>query len=292
MPNTIDNNEIIEDDENAEDVSIEVGGNIKSSNISIAGQTVYFHNVVSLADLGDKELQVAYKQLLEKIDQYFDLVAETLHDNPSLQEEMLKRLQEAKAILRDKTNEPDWTLSRAQFEVRRVHVAISREQQIQNGEKRLRWIIPVLVIVYIALIVTIILLGGNVWSDTTTIPLIGVPASILIWSAIGSLAAILYRFYTRQRTRISDEIRWLIARPIIGIIMGALAYLAILSGLFIFGTAAGVETTGDARPQLLWMVAFLGGFSDKFFESIINAIVGKLSNQQTTTSTSTNTSIG
>lgn len=289
MPNTIDDGEVIEGDENsADDVSVEMA-NIKSSNINIAGQTVYFHNVVSLADLGDKELQAAYKQLLEKIDQYFDLVAETLHDNSSLQEEMLKRLQEAKAILRDKTNEPDWTLSRAQFEVRRVHVAISREQQMQNGEKRLRWIIPVLVIVYIAVIVAIILLGGNVWSDTTTIPLIGVPASILIWSAIGSLAAILYRFYTRQRTRISDEIRWLIARPIIGIIMGALAYLAILSGLFIFGTAAGVETTaGSARPQLLWMVAFLGGFSDKFFESIINAVVGKLSNQQTTTNASVN----
>lgn len=287
MANTIVNDESLEDD-NSDDV-VAIGGNIASSVIHIAGRDVYYNNVVSLADLGDKELQVAYKQLLEKIDQYFDLVAETLHDNPSLQEEMLKRLQEAKSILRDKTNEPDWTLSRAQYEVRRVHVSISREQKIQNGENRLQWIIPVLVIVYTAIIVSIILLGGKVWSDTTTIPFIGVPVSVLIWSALGSLAAILYRFYTRQRTRISNEIRWLIARPIIGIIMGALAYLAVLSGLFIFGTAAGVETTNNARPQLLWMVAFLGGFSDKFFEAIINAIVGKLSNQQTT---STNINIG
>jgi len=28
-------------------------------------------------------------------------------------------------------------------------------------------------------------------------------------------------------------VRWLIARPIIGIIMGALAYLAVVSGIFI-----------------------------------------------------------
>ena len=278
MSDTVIDDKDDTDDPDDGNVSINLSS-LKSSNIQIAGGDVYFHNVVSLADLNDGELQTSFKQLLQKIDQYFDLVAETLHENPSLQEDMLKRLQEAKSILRDKTNEPEWTLSRAQFEVRRVHVAISREQQIQNGEKRLQWIIPVLVIVYIAMIVTVVVLGGNLWSETTTVPFIGVPASILVWAAIGSVAAILYRFYTRQRGRISDEIRWLIARPIIGIIMGALAYLAILSGLFIFGTAVGAETTGSARPQLLWLVAFLGGFSDKFFETVINGIVGKFSNE-------------
>ena len=62
--------------------------------------------------------------------------------------------------------------------------------------------------------------------------------------------------------------------------MGALAYVAIVSGLFIFGAAAGLESNPEnARPQLLWLAAFLGGFSDKFFETVINVVVGKISGQ-------------
>jgi hypothetical protein len=219
---------------------------------------------------------------LDKIDKYFDIVAETLYDNPSLQEESLKRLQEAKEIIRkNDDNDFAWTLSRAQFEIRRVHVVISKEQQLQKAETQLRWIVPLLVLLYVAVIILFIVFGGVSWTTNTEVPIIGIPMSVILWSVIGSIAAILYRFYTRGKTKATDEIRWLIARPIIGVVMGALSYLAIISGLFIFGSAIGVNSDPTiARPQLLWVVAFLGGFSDKFFEAIINAVVGKISNQK------------
>jgi len=269
---------------------INIEGNINESNIVVGGNNIAFDKVnVSNVYYGDvyrneipEELQKASEQLLDKIDQYFDIVAETLHDNPSLQDESLKRLQEAKEIIR-KNDDKDfaWTLSRAQFEVRRVHVAISKEQQLQKGESQLRWIVPLLVLLYVAIIILFIVFGGVAWTTNTEIPIIGIPMSVILWSVIGSVAAILYRFYTRDKTKATDEIRWLIARPIIGIVMGALSYLAIISGLFIFGSTVGVDPNSSiARPQLLWVVAFLGGFSDKFFEAIINAVVGKISNQK------------
>lgn len=242
------------------------------------GAEVVFSNVVSLADIDDDELQAAYKRLRAKIDEYFDLVAETLHDNHYLQEESLERLQRANEILQEKSDDPAWVLSRAQFEVRRVHVAIAKEQRIQSGENRLRWIVPTLVIVYIAAIICVVAFGQGIWLDTAEIPVIGVPLSVMVWAALGSVAAILYRFYTRQRGRVSDEIRWLIARPIIGIIMGALAYVAVVSGLLIFGTATGADANAqNAKPQLLWLVAFLGGFSDRFFQTVVDSAMGRFS---------------
>lgn len=263
--------------------------NISGSSINIAGRDIQFQRVVTSVTEEEESLENSRKKLLEEIEQYFDIVAETLHDNPELQEEMLNQLQELKEEIRvPRTDKPlSYLLSEVQFGLRRIHVTIAKEQEIQAGEKRLQWIIPALIIVYIIVIVSIIVFGGISWTDTTEIPVIGVPVSVLLWSAIGSLAAILYRFYTRDRGRIKYEIRWLIARPIIGIIMGSLAYLAIVSGLFIFGNAVGSDTTGTPRPQLLWLMAFLGGFSDKFFNSLIDTVSEKVTGDKGRDSTET-----
>jgi hypothetical protein len=103
-----------------------------------------------------------------------------------------------------------------------------------------------------------------------------------MWGAMGSLGAILYRFYTeRGRVRLDLELRWLIARPIIGVIMGGLAYLAIVSGLALLNTGNVPNpstVTDDKLPQNLnvfWVLAFLAGFSDKFYVGFIKLLVGR-----------------
>lgn len=253
-----------------------------STPINIGGADVHYHHVVTgdSSDLEDEDLDSAQKRLNKQIEQYFDLVAETLHHSPKIQDEAIQRLQKAKEMLHKDGDDPAWALITAEFEVKNVHKEIAKEQEAQASEKRLRWIVPVLVLCYVAIIVAIITFGGRAWTDTTEIPIVGVPVSVLVWAAIGSLAAILYRFYTHEPERITVEIRWLVARPIIGIIMGALVYLAILSGLFIFGGATGSDTNpASARPQLMWLVAFLGGFSDRFFETVINTVEGRFSRQ-------------
>jgi hypothetical protein len=53
-------------------------------------------------------------------------------------------------------------------------------------------------------------------------------------------------------------------------------YLAIMSGLMVFGVAAGTGLNTPARPQLFWIVAFLAGFSDKFFAAVIDIVIGRL----------------
>ncbi len=111
----------------------------------------------------------------------------------------------------------------------------------------------------------------------------GIPFQIIVWSAIGSFAAILYRFYkSPPRVNFEIEFRWLIARPIIGIIMGTLVYLALVAGLIVFtpaqsGATSAIDIQKSGQLAQYWIVAFLGGFSDKFYEKIIEWLVGRLS---------------
>ena len=227
------------------------------------------------------ELLKRKEKLQLDLEQLFDDVAEVLFDNTELQTRLFYRIRAAKEALQRKGDvDPESTTTRVEMEVKSIKAILNRERQIQHEEKILRWITPMLIVVYIVSIVWIIVKGGNVWQDEKIVPVIGIPVSILVWAAIGSLAAILYRFYTHQAGRMREEIKWLIARPIIGIVMGSLSYLAILSGLIIFGTTMGLDSdASNARPQILWIIAFLGGFSDKFFERIIAIVVGKLSTE-------------
>jgi hypothetical protein len=115
---------------------------------------------------------------------------------------------------------------------------------------------------------------------STNADIFGIPFPIVIWSAVGSFAAILYRFYkSPRRVKFEVEFRWLVARPIIGIVMGTLAYLTLVSGMMIFGSgnSSGTPSTIEETGQMTqyWIVAFLAGFSDKFYEKIIELLVSR-----------------
>ena len=105
----------------------------------------------------------------------------------------------------------------------------------------------------------------------------GVPSSVLLWGAAGSLAAILYRFYTKYGDiRFATEFRWLIARPFIGIIMGGVVYIALNSGLVLLatgGAGSNATPTTGIHNQAFWIVAFRAGFSDKFYLGVIDLLV-------------------
>jgi hypothetical protein len=50
-----------------------------------------------------------------------------------------------------------------------------------------------------------------------SLPILGVPTCVLLWSAVGSFAAILYRFSNAGDRALEDPLRWLFARPIMGV---------------------------------------------------------------------------
>jgi hypothetical protein len=69
----------------------------------------------------------------------------------------------------------------------------------------------------------------------------------------------------------AEAMRWLVTRPLVGVIMGLMMYLMLLAGLIVFTGAS------NNAPNLnfYWVVAFIGGFSDTLSINLLNSLIGK-----------------
>jgi hypothetical protein len=154
---------------------------------------------------------------------------------------------------------------------------VSREEREQKEERYWQYAAIAIMVVYVGALVFAARID---FVSPTPQYLFGVPQSVILWGAAGSLAAILYRFYTEQgQIRFATEFRWLIARPIIGIIMGGVVYIALNSGLVLLTSSNTVQSGAAASPPIninsFWIVAFLAGFSDKFYLGVIDLLVAR-----------------
>ena len=138
------------------------------------------------------------------------------------------------------------------------------------------WLVGLIVVALTGLIASSPLLGI---STETVIPLIQVPLPVVIWSSIGSLGAMLYRFNNSADAELSDPLRWSFTRPLTGVLMGIITFMAFKIGALVL--QPGVPTTAGVKgipipEQLLWLAAFLAGFSDRFADSILRSLAGRL----------------
>lgn len=165
-------------------------------------------------------------------------------------------------------------LSSVQSYLNSLNELVSREEREQKEETLWqKWAIAVMFLYVGGLVISALLTNKN--PELLAAEVFGVPLSVILWGAAGSLAAILYRFYTEQgQIRFAAEFRWLIARPIIGIIMGAVVYLALVSGLILVSTNDPADVAGE-RMKVFWIISFLAGFSDKFYLGVIDLLVAR-----------------
>jgi len=165
-------------------------------------------------------------------------------------------------------------LSSVQSYLNSLNELVSREEREQKEETLWqKWAIAVMFLYVGGLVIAALLTNKN--PQLLTAEVLGVPLSVILWGAAGSLAAILYRFYTEQgQIRFAAEFRWLVARPIIGIIMGAVVYLALVSGLILVSTNDPAAVVGE-RMKVFWIISFLAGFSDKFYLGVIDLLVAR-----------------
>ncbi len=165
------------------------------------------------------------------------------------------------------------TLSVVQSCLNSLNELVAREEREQKDENRWQyWAIAVMLLYVAVLIGSALITNKN--PALLTAEVFGVPLSVILWGAAGSLAAILYRFYTEQGLiRFAAEFRWLIARPMIGIIMGAVVYLALISGMILVSE----DSSGavERRMAAFWIISFLAGFSDKFYLGVIDLLVAR-----------------
>ena len=111
-------------------------------------------------------------------------------------------------------------------------------------------------------------------SKNWIIPILSIPVTVVLWSMIGSLAAMLYRFNKSSDSEMLFPLRWLFTRPLTGMVMGMIVYLLMKGVLIVSGSRIPFETLGS--QEVVWLVAFFAGFSDRFNDFVMNSIVGPL----------------
>jgi hypothetical protein len=133
------------------------------------------------------------------------------------------------------------------------------------------------VLLIAALMIVVIGFASLYLDAETKIAVLGLPVPVVLWSFIGGVAATLHAFVGTQKYAETEPLRldWLIGRPLVGIVMGSVVYLAVATSLSAVGSkVAGQDDTGQ---YLLWVLAFLGGFSDRFALLLFDNLVGRFS---------------
>ncbi|AFY45210.1 hypothetical protein [Nostoc sp. PCC 7107] len=178
------------------------------------------------------------------------------------------------------------------IELRKVRVETLARKDKERKNKIVKWISLYIVgLIAFALIVLIAIFSYKrneftSWCgdslSTCIVPIIKVPFQVIIWSFIGSFAATLYRFNRQSIYQFSDLIKWMFTRHVQGVVLGSVFYLVIVSGISILSgnieNSTGREVKSD---ELILILSFLIGFSDRFVDSVFNTLIDRYSPSRT-----------
>lgn len=119
------------------------------------------------------------------------------------------------------------------------------------------------------LVIIIAAVSVLIWNRTYYIMF--VPVSILEWGFVGGVTGVLFRVaYPQNAAAVPVRFTtWVVAKPVVGMVMGGLVYFLAVSGQMALNGGRGVGSN-----ELLNVIAFFGGFSDRFGIELINKVTG------------------
>jgi hypothetical protein len=143
-------------------------------------------------------------------------------------------------------------------------LALQVKDQVRANKTR-KSVMAGMAVTLLILIGTLVTLNyyNITWREIRNFPILGIPMGIVVWSFIGSFAAMLSQFYQKPVQEFGNTIKWVIIRPVLGVVMGAAVYLALYSL---------VLSTSNTNSLLPLLVAFFVGYSDTFTFDILNTI--------------------
>lgn len=159
-----------------------------------------------------------------------------------------------------------------------------KDKEDQDKVKASKLVIRFILVSLATLIIVLWVLAITKLAEMT-IPALGIPYAVVAWSALGSIAAMLYQFINRPVSQL-ETTKWLVARPIQGIIMGSFLYLTLSAGLLFLGNPdiianqQQMSETEPLRQSAAVVVAFLGGFSDRLSEAMVKRATSIMTQDQ------------
>jgi peptidoglycan/LPS O-acetylase OafA/YrhL len=124
-------------------------------------------------------------------------------------------------------------------------------------------------------VLLIIIIGGLsivLWDLQYTPKIMFVPVYILEWGFVGGMLAVLYQAAYRRKDKNAEiELEtWIVAKPIIGIFMGGLVYFLATLGEIVLNNRTEIQNI-----YFLNILAFIGGFSDRFSIDLIERVASR-----------------
>jgi len=220
------------------------------------------------------------------------------------QQKSYETLEQASRLLRVTPEKvDDWQLqkTRAEFLIRKTQADVYRMERTQEwriaevnsrteserrralDERRITWLVPLTILFYAVLVAVLSFYVFMHAGEGYVVPVLGIPLQILVWSSIGSLSALLFRYYKRERTSaLIPEIRLILGRFWIGIVAGSVFYFMIRSGLFVLSNqVVDLDHAPFGQQQALWVLVWLVSFSDFIFERVIARVAGNVIGEDT-----------
>jgi len=225
----------------------------------------------------DDPVQNLRHDVIHKINELRNRAALCISD-PDFQQKVWCLLMEQMADAYETNTERGLNL--VQYSAGQIEDVLNSYEQANKYRRKARWV---------GVFVSLISLAGIGYflrfADTTNLngntapPVLGVPWCVLFWSFVGSFAAILYRFTNAGDQELEDPLRWLFSRPLTGVVMGSITYLVIEAGFLTLGSDPGAAATLGKNDVML-LVAFLAGFSDRFADSLLQSLVGRFGGEK------------
>jgi uncharacterized protein YqgV (UPF0045/DUF77 family) len=169
-------------------------------------------------------------------------------------------------------------LTIVEMNIDQIQSVLNRNLELKRQRQHARMLVVAFNLIAISVLAALCYFHADkIVSGDERVPLLGIPWTIVLWSGIGSLGAMLYRFNKSADAELADPLRWCFTRPLTGVLMGIVAYLALKVGGLVLDPAT---KSAVNSPELLWVVAFLAGFSDKFSDAVLRTLSGRLGGEK------------
>ena len=201
------------------------------------------------------------------IDTYYDEIPVRLRDHPDAQSRCLELLSNAEVALTPPVGRK--SLIQSRLDLTRLQIEMTRTESAKTSFL----VVVMMVYIFSALAGTAVTFDlvdlSSPASQLNQQLVMGIPKPVWVWAIIGSFTSMLLRAGSFPFSNRIEAIRWLLFRPVLGVVMGVMTYLMLTAWLIVF---AGSSTTQTS--ELIWVIAFVGSFSDTLSVNLLQKVIG------------------
>jgi hypothetical protein len=225
----------------------------------------------------DSPLEVKRRELILKLSSVQNNLMLTVYEQKFL-ERVLPLLVDQTISAYEAQSAPELTV--IEMNLGQIEGVLGQYNQRMKARNSARSAAIIVCVVAMLGLFALVMLGPRLGlSVLTVVPILAIPLPVILWSAIGSFTAILYRFNSSGDIELQDPLRWLFTRPLTGIMIGVITFFIVKAGLI--SLTPGNTTPSLGSNELMWLAAFLVGFSDRFSDSLLRSLVGRFGGDKT-----------